>query len=108
MRILEVPESGSNRIDVDLEHDDEVIDPRNMVGADEGCDFRFSVNGRILTITRTDAEGWEYAIRLRVYRGSTEDIPDFTSTVYTYWGLRREEVPEGTTKVIFHPSVTTI
>ena len=37
---------------------------------------------------------------------STEIIPDFTSTVYTYWGLRCEYAPKDTTKVNFHPSVT--
>ena len=111
MRIIDVPRSGSNRIDVDLEHDDEVIDPRHYGGDEEG-DFRFSVKGRTLTITRTDADdedaGWPRPIRLRAYRRSTEIIPDFTSTVYTYHGLRRECVPKDVTKVIFAPSVTTI
>ena len=38
----------------------------------------------------------------------TEDIPDFTSTICTNWGLDDERVPEDTTELIFHPSVTTI
>ena len=44
---------------------------------------------------------------LRVYL-PTDDIPDFASTVYTYWGLDDEEAPLDTTKVVIHPSVTTI
>jgi len=35
-------------------------------------------------------------------------IPDFTSTVYTYWGLDDEEAPPDVTEVIVHPSITTI
>jgi len=39
---------------------------------------------------------------------ATEDIPDFTSTVYTYYGLDGEQAPLDTTEVIIHPSVTVI
>jgi len=72
----------------------------------------FSVNGRTLTITRIDPhgdedEGWDIDFCLRAYL-PMEDIPDFTSTVYTYWGLFGERAPQGTTELIFHPSVTTI
>jgi len=71
--------------------------------------FRFSINGRTLTITRIDADQGSpvYGLWLRAYL-PTEAIPDFTSTVYTYWGLNHEQAPEDTTEVIFHPSVTTI
>ena len=92
---------------VRLAHANEVIDPRIM----HGNKFRFSVKGRTLTITRTDADegrpGWRYASNLHAYL-STEDIPDFTSTVYMYWGLEHEQAPYVTTEVNFHPSVTTI
>jgi len=101
-------------MNVDLEHADEVIDPRHYGVEEEDEDemyrytFRFSVKGRTLTITRTDGyEGWNCGFRLRAYL-SSEEIPDFTSTVYTYHALDREEAPRDTTKVIFHPSVTTI
>ena len=67
--------------------------------------FRFSVNGRTLTITRIDEDGGWYYYKLRVYL-STEDIPDFTSTVYTFHGLDYEQAPRDTTEVTFHPSVT--
>ena len=99
---------------LDFNHDDEVIDPRHMGTSDEDDeedavhDYRFSVNGRTLTITRIDEDKGRRGLYLRVYRKSTEDIPDFTSTVYTYWGLRDECAPKDTTVVIIHPSVTTI
>ena len=93
MFIVDVPSSRSNRIDVQFEHDDVVFDTRHM-GGQTGCKFRFSVKGRTLTITRIDKdEGWEYGFRLRAYL-PTEVIPDFASTVYTYWGLRDERAPE--------------
>jgi len=66
------------------------------------------VKGRTLTITRTDQdEGWDNDFYLRAYL-PTEIIPEFASTVCTYHGLRGERAPKDTTKVIFHPSVTTI
>jgi len=114
-------------MDVDLDHDDEVFDPRYYGGLDEEeqemFEFSFSVNGTTLTITRIDKDGhkqrsWDrngfdfeepgFGFFLRVYRKSTEVIPDFTSTVYTYWGLLYEEAPKDTTKVIFAPSVNVI
>ena len=71
--------------------------------------FRISVNGRTLTITRIHAdEGWncDDPFSLRAYL-RTEDIPDFTSTVYTYWGLEGERAPLDPTKVNFHrPSLS--
>ena len=44
---------------------------------------------------------------LRAYL-PTEDIPDFTSTVYMYHGVDDEKAPKDTTELNFHPSVTTI
>jgi len=112
MRIVRIPRSDSNSLVVQLEHANMVFDPRYMgCGAQAlGHIFSFSVKGRILTITRiADAdenEGWP-VFRLRAYL-PTENIPDFTSTVYLYWGLDGEIAPKDTTKIIFHPSVTTI
>ena len=110
MRILFIPNSLSNNsIDVELEHANMVIDPRHMSYYRRGYKFRFSVNGRILTITRIDADGgWNRDFCLRAYMRSTEDIPDFTSTVYTCWGLDGEQAPKDTTEVNFHPSCTII
>ena len=89
------------------EHANVVLDPRHMDANEEG-EFSFSVKGRTLTITRTDTNGgWDEGFCLRAYL-PTEDIPDFASTVYLYWGLDGEQVPYDTTTVIFHPSVTTI
>ena len=72
-----------------------------------GYKFSFSaVNGRTLTITRTDEDGgWEYGFSLQAYLPK-EDIPEFTSTVYTYHGLEYESAPEDTTEVIFAPPLT--
>jgi len=73
-----------------------------------GSNYSFSVKGMILTITRIDEDaGWEGVIGFRAYL-PTDTIPDLTSTVYTYWGLKYERAPEDTTEVIFHPSVHTI
>jgi len=95
-------------MDVDLEHANEVIDPRHY-GGDEG-EYRFFVNGTTLTIARIDTheeEGWDIGFWLRAYL-PTDTIPDFTSTVYTYHGLEYERAPKDTTEIIFHPSVTII
>jgi len=55
-----------------------------------------------------DEDGGRYDdFYIRAYL-PTEGILDFTSTVYTYYGLRHERAPEDVTKVIFHPSVTNI
>jgi len=106
MIILTVGFSRSNCIYVLLDHDDMKVDPR-IIGYYEGK-FRFSVKKKILEITRIDGyEGWPYGFKLRLFM-ATETIPDFTSTDYTYHGLRDERAPRDTTKVIFHPSVTTI
>jgi len=106
MRIVRIPSSRSNNMVVRLPHANMALDPRHIGYRRQN--FKFSVKGRILTITRIDEdEGWDYGFCLRAYL-PTETIPDFTSTVYTYWGLDNEGVPEGTTEVIFHPSVNTI
>jgi len=109
MRILFIPGSLSNNsVDVQLPHANMVLDPRIIHTWGRGYKFRFSVKGRILTITRIDADGgWDLGFFLRAYL-PTEVIPDFTSTVYTYWGLDGEEAPHDVTKVNFHPSVTRI
>ena len=105
-------------MDVQLPHANMIVDPR-IIGYywyDPGYTLRFSVNGRTLTITRTDEygegwedadEGWDRGFYLRAYL-LTEEIPDFTSTVYTYWGLDNEHAPQDTTEVIVHPSVNVI
>ena len=107
MIIVSIEESEGNIMVVRLPHANMLLDPRVIKGDGE---FSFSVNGRTLTITRIDATdddgGW-LGFNLRAYL-STEDIPDFTSTVYTHWGLDGEDAPTDTTKVIFHPSVRTI
>ena len=101
-------------MDVILPYTNMKVDPRIIISTNRwGYKFSFFVKGRTLTITRMDTddpswgEGWRHNFRLRVYM-PTEDIPDFTSTIYTYWGLDGEGAPKDTTKVIFHPSVTTI
>jgi len=105
MRLVFIPNSRrSNSIDVQLEHANMVFDPRIIRGFMRGYTFRFSVKGRILTITSTDEDrGWGAYFYLRAYL-PTEVIPYFTSTVYNYWGLLREIAPEDVTEVIFHPS----
>ena len=106
MIIITVGASNSNIILVQLPHANMKVDPRIM-GYFRGK-YSFSVNGRTLTITRIDADGgWPEGFKLRAYL-QTENIPDFTSTVYTYWGLGDESAPDDTTEAIFHPSVTTI
>jgi len=77
------------------------------IGAFRGALY-YSFSGTTLTISRTDEDGgWPMSFFLRAYM-PTEDIPDFTSTVYTYWGLLNEEAPKDVTEVNFAPSVTTI
>jgi len=113
MIIVTIGESQSNIMVVQLLHLNVKVDARYIRGDDplRGHNFSFSVNGRTLKITRTGGEdadeGWPCEFRLRVYL-PTEDIHDFTSTVYTYHGLDGERAPKGVTKVIFHPSVNTI
>jgi len=108
MRLVFIPNSLSDTIDVQLEHANMVIDPRIIDIHRMGYKFRIFVKGRTLTITRIDRhEGWPHGFRLRAYL-PTEHIPDFTSTVYTYWGLKDERVPNDTTVVIFAQSVNII
>jgi len=121
MMIVFFGSSAFNIMLLQLPHANMIVDPRFIDQWGKGYDFSFSVKGRTLTITRTDEDGgWppddgdndlydlgEEPFCLRVYM-PTEDIPDFTSTVYTYHGLLHEYAPESTTKVIFHPSVRTI
>ena len=109
MIILFIAEGGTNIIVVQLPHANMTVDPRIISSYGMIYELRFSVNGTTLTITtRTDYdEGWPRALYLRAYL-PTEDIPDFTSTVYTYWGLDCEKAPKDTTEVIFHPSVRII
>jgi len=112
MIIVRVERSASNILVMQLRHLNVKVDPRPSWVEDktyfEEGKYSFSVNERTLTITRTDRDGgWDHEFFLRVYL-PTETIPDFTSTVYTYWGLKDEKAPEDTTEVNFHPSVTTI
>jgi len=105
MIIVTVPESKSNIIVVKLTHLNVKVDPR-IISFRTNLECSLSVNGTTLTITRIDEDG-PCCFYLRAYL-PTEPIPDFTSTVYTYLGVDDERVPRDTTKVIFHPSVTTI
>ena len=99
----------SNITRVQLPHANMVIDPRLICDLKrEGYKFSFSISGTTLTITRIDGLGGCYAFTLRAYLPTEEEIPDFTSTIYTYWGLEGERAPKDTTELIFHPSVTTI
>jgi len=111
MRIIRFPRSRTNSIDVLLEHANEVPDPRTIDRYGKRRKLRFSVNGRTLTITRTDKDEesyWYYSFNLRLYCPS-DDIPAFSSTVYLYHGLGGDEcAPKDVTEVNFHPSVTTI
>jgi len=111
MIIIRIPWSRNNSMDVILPHDDMEVDPRVMIGGSAGEWYKciFSVNGRTLTVTKIDGgkRGWGRAFKLRVYLPA-EDIPDFASTVHTYYGLDGECAPEDTTEVIFHPSVNII
>ncbi len=45
---------------------------------------------------------------MRIFDPQTETVPDFTSTVYVYYGLDGERAPSDTTEVIIHPSVKII
>jgi len=104
MIIIVIGGSRSSIKVVRLPHANMIVDPRYYARTDK-C--KFSVKGRTLTITRIDGgRGWDEFF-LRAYL-PTEVIPDFTSTVYTYWGLEHEYAPDDVTKVIFHPSVNII
>jgi len=89
MIIIGIGRSAGNVMVVQLPHANMIVDPRFFCGSwgIGCCEFSFSVNGTTLTITRIDEDGgWPAQIKIRAYM-PTEDIPDFTSTVYTYWGL---------------------
>ena len=109
MIVIFIGASKDNILVVKLLHANMIVDPRHMGGL-RGDEFSVSVNGRTLTITRIhdgEDEGWWREFSLRAYM-PTDVIPDFTSTICTYWGLDGEDVPKDTTEVIFHPSATTI
>ena len=106
MIIVRVARSERNIMVVKLPHANMKVDPR-IICWWRNYKFSLSVNGRTLTVTRTDEYGGWPGFKLRVYMPG-EDIPDFTSTVYTYHGLDHERAPSDTTEVILHPSVIVI
>ena len=108
MIIILMTRSEANSLVVELPYFDMTVDPRMISRWMRGYKFRCSVKGTTLTVTSIDEdEGWHSYFYLRAYL-PTEVIPDFTSTVYTCWGLKDERAPEGTTELNVHPSVTII
>ena len=99
-----VSEGNSIPVDVELETDDMVVDPRAIGGSNQ---YSCSVKGRILTVTRIDGDGGGRSFKMRAYM-PTEDIPDFTSTVYIYLGVDGECAPRDVTEAFLHSSVTII
>ncbi len=85
--------------------------------ANQSRRIRFSIHYHYddvtVTLSRTEDIGIDsdYSrdkISMRIYDPETETVPDFTSTIYTYWGLDEELAPLDTTLILIHPSVKTI
>jgi len=102
MIIVRVAGSESNIMVVRLPHANMTIDPRPICWTHH--EFRFSVNGKTLTVTRIvqdEDEGWNDEFFVCAHL-QTDTIPDFASTIYTYWGLKDERAPKDVTEVNFH------
>jgi len=70
-------------------------------------------DGITVTLTRLPDDGHETgyigcAFNMRVFDPDSEDLPDFTSTSYRYFGHDLEYAPSDTTEVIIDQSVKTI
>jgi len=81
------------------------LDPR----ANEPHRVRFSIryhdDGITATLTRIDDDhrGRGHGrFTMRLYDPETEEVPDFTSTIYVYMGLPDERAPNDTTLIIIH------
>ena len=109
MRLFEVPRSATNTLDAELPQADMEIDPRVLEFDLEGWKFDCFIRESTLTVTRIDkCEGWDRPLKFRLYDPEREEVPDFTSEVYTYHGLDGEYAPYNITEVIVQPSVTEI
>mmetsp|Transcript_6719 Transcript_6719/g.7713 ORF Transcript_6719/g.7713 Transcript_6719/m.7713 type:complete len:115 (-) Transcript_6719:841-1185(-) len=82
------------------------LDPR----ANEPHRVRFSIryhdDGITATLTRIhdydDDDDYFDSLSMRLYDPQTEEVPDFTSTIYVYMGLPDERAPNDTTLIIIH------
>lgn len=109
------------------------IDPRpiSILG---DCDMTFDIayddNGTVETVTFTRGEsntknndewdmdhedeyedgsyGWDHDLKFRVYDPTTEVVPSFESTIYTYHSVKGERVPLDTVIGIINGSVKVI
>ncbi len=111
MRILEVIESETNTLQVEVEEVDLEIDPRAITEEEETWVWTFecTIIGNILTITRTDRkEGWNVKLLFRVYSPARETVPSFISTTYTYMGEVGERAPRDTLVGIIDSSAPVI
>jgi hypothetical protein len=102
---------------VQLSNPDIVVDPRCIMSTFsrmENTEFTFKIVGTTLVVTKKLTTIGSYQKRhardytFRVYNPKTEDVPDFTSTKYTYWGLEGELAPIETEECFIHSSVHTI
>ncbi len=114
MFILEVDESDSKKVQVNLPHEGLEVDSRVIYYDRNNYRFDCQIEGNILTITRIDnagGNGWNVTLKFRVYDPSNETVPNvnhFNKHIYTYHGLEGEQAPCDTVKIIVHSSVTVI
>ncbi len=114
MFILEVDESDTKKVQVDLPHEGLDIDSRVIHYDRNNYRFDCQIEGKVLTITRIDnarGNGWNVILKFRVYDPSTEPVPDancIKNHIYTYHGLDGEQAPCDAMKVIVHSSVRVI
>ena len=95
-------------VQIELPRPNMVIDPR--VNNERKCKFEFVYHddSTTVTLTRTDHKVCRGPFQFRVYDPTTESVPDFHSTTYTYMGVEGEKAPRKTTVLIIDPSVKII
>lgn len=99
----------SNAADIELNSDDLVVDNRVIEHDKKGWEFKCTVRGRNLTVTRIDENrGWCDDLYFRLYDPSIEKVPTFDNKSYTYYGLKNEMAPVDVEEVIVDSSVKVV
>mmetsp|Transcript_6880 Transcript_6880/g.10151 ORF Transcript_6880/g.10151 Transcript_6880/m.10151 type:complete len:358 (+) Transcript_6880:165-1238(+) len=102
---------------VQLSNTDIVVDPRCIMttfSRMENTEFNFKIVGTTLVVTKKLTTIGSYQKRyardytFRIYNPKTEEVPNFTSTKYTYFGLEGELAPIETVQCFIHSSVQSI
>ncbi len=113
--ILSVPANSyhSNTVEVTLDKEGLVVDPRVILLDRLGIRFECTIEGRKLTLRVVAGlmriRGWNKEVIIRLYDPEVEKTPSFNSSdPYMYHGLKREIAPFDVLRVDIAPHVKII